>query len=230
MGRQKLLIIDDDEKMNGLLENYLSGFGYEITSYTHPALGLQKISTYLPDLIILDIMLPDMDGFSVCREIRKNHQTPVIMLTARGDVTDRIVGLEIGADDYLPKPFEPRELVARIQTIIRRASNQNNKTGILSFEDLEIIPAKQMVILEDKNIEITTMEFQLLLLLVEKRGRIITREQIMDYVRGTDWSVFDRSIDVAISRLRQKLKDDPKKPRFIKTIHGTGYMFIGHEK
>ena len=229
MAKQKLLIIDDDEKMNGLLQNYLSGFGYEVVSCTHPAPGIQKIRTYLPDLIILDIMLPDMDGFAVCREIRKGHSVPIIMLTARGDVTDRIVGLELGADDYLPKPFEPRELVARIQTILRRAANQYNPVGSLRFEHLEIIPETQTVILDGEAIDLTTMEFQLLYLIAEKRGRIITRDQIMDSLRGIDWSAIDRSVDVAVSRLRQKLKDNPKTPQFIKTIWGTGYMFVGHE-
>jgi two-component system phosphate regulon response regulator OmpR len=230
MSKQKILIIDDDEKMNGLLQGYLTGFDYEVVTCIYPASGLLKIKQYEPDLIILDVMLPDMDGFTVCREIRKDCAIPVIMLTARGDVTDRIVGLELGADDYLPKPFEPRELVARIQTILRRASNQYNPAQTLKFEHLEIIPEKQMAILDGENMDMTTMEFQLLNLLAEKRGRIITRDQIMDSLRGIDWSAFDRSVDVAVSRLRQKLKDDPKTPRFIKTIWGTGYMFIGHEK
>jgi len=230
MAKPKILIIDDDEKMNGLLQNYLTGFGYEVVACTNPLAGLQKIRQYIPDLIILDVMLPDMDGFSVCREIRKNHSIPIIMLTARGDVTDRIVGLELGADDYLPKPFEPRELVARIQTIMRRVSNQYNPSVSLRFEHLELVPEKQMAILDGETIDITTMEFQLLNLLAERCGRVVTREQIIDSLRGIDWSAFDRSVDVAMSRLRQKLKDDPKSPRFIKTIWGNGYMFIGHEE
>jgi DNA-binding response OmpR family regulator len=229
MAKQKILIIDDDEKLNGLLRNYLEGFGFEVFACVHPASGLQKIKSYQPDLIILDVMLPDMDGFTVCREIRKDNAIPILMLTARGDVTDRIVGLELGADDYLPKPFEPRELVVRIQTILRRVANQYHSAS-LHFDQLEIIPEKQMIILEGESIDVTTMEFQLLNLLAEKRGRIVTREQIMDNLRGVDWSAFDRSVDVAMSRLRQKLKDDPKNPHFIKTIWGTGYMFIGHEK
>lgn len=225
----KLLIIDDDEKMNGLLQNYLTGFGFEAIACTHPAVGLQKIKSEVPDLVILDIMLPDMDGFAVCKEIRKNYAVPIIMLTARGDVTDRIVGLELGADDYLPKPFEPRELVARIQTILRRASQQYSPSAVLRFKRLEIFPEKQMVMLDGEAIDITIMEFQLLQLLAEKHGRIVTREHILDNLRGIDWSAFDRSVDVLISRLRQRLKDDPRNPQFIKTIWGTGYMFIGDE-
>lgn len=151
------------------------------------------------------------------------------MLTARGDITDRIVGLEIGADDYLPKPFEPRELLARIQTVLRRANGTIMPDASLKFQDIEIIPSRQQVILKGIDLEMTTMEFQLLLLFVEKRGRIVTRDMIMETLRGSDWLAYDRSIDVAVSRLRQKLQDDPKSPRFIKTIWGTGYMFIGHE-
>lgn len=230
MASQKILIIDDDEKMNGLLQNYLSGFGFETVACVHPSEGLSKIRSYLPDLIILDIMLPDMDGFAVCREIRKEYATPVIMLTARGDVTDRIVGLEIGADDYLPKPFEPRELVARIQTILRRISKQYDPAGVMRFDNLEIIPDRQIAVVDGETVDVTTMEFQILNLLASKRGRIVTRDQIMDYIRGNDLSAFDRSVDVAVSRLRQKIGDDPKSPRFIKTVWGTGYMFIGHEK
>lgn len=230
MASQKILIIDDDEKMNGLLQNYLSGFGFETTSCVHPSEGLSKIRSYMPDLIILDIMLPDMDGFAVCREIRKEYATPVIMLTARGDVTDRIVGLEIGADDYLPKPFEPRELVARIQTILRRVSKQYDPAGVMRFDHLEIIPESQIAVIDGETVDVTAMEFQILNLLASKRGRIVTRDQIMDNIRGIDLSAFDRSVDVAVSRLRQKIGDDPKSPRFIKTIRGTGYMFIGHEK
>jgi two-component system phosphate regulon response regulator OmpR len=229
MTKQNILIIDDDEKLNNLLKNYLTGFGYTVISCSHPQAGLKVLHADQPDLIILDIMLPDMDGFAVCREIRKNHTTPVIMLTARGDVMDRIVGLELGADDYLPKPFEPRELLARIQTILRRATGHYNPAVKLVFEELEIEPDKQVATLNGKILDLTTMEFQLLQLLAEKRGRIVTRDLIMDSLRGVDWSAFDRSVDVAISRLRQKLHDDPKSPRFIKTIWGTGYMFICQE-
>jgi DNA-binding response OmpR family regulator len=230
MINNKILIIDDDEKLNGLLTSYLTGFGYMINACRNPAAGLKALETFAPDLIILDIMLPDMDGFAVCREIRKKYTTPVIMLTARGDVTDRIVGLELGADDYLPKPFEPRELQARIQTILRRAGGYYNPAASLKFEELEIVPDKQLVLLNGKTIDMTTMEFQLLHLLAVKKGRIVTRDHIMDSLRGIDWLAFDRSVDVAVSRLRQKLHDDPRSPRYIKTIWGTGYMFIGHEQ
>jgi two-component system phosphate regulon response regulator OmpR len=226
---QTILIIDDDKKLNDLLKSYLAGFGFKVTSSSTPSGGLQVMADTHPDLVILDIMLPEMDGFAVCREIRKKYTTPVIMLTARGDVTDRIVGLEMGADDYLPKPFEPRELLARIQTILRRVNSQYKPEGSLKFEHLEIIPDKQVVILNGKILDMTTMEFQLLMLMAMRKGRIVTRDQIMETIRGADWLAFDRSVDVAVSRLRLKLQDDPKSPRFIKTVWGTGYMFIGQE-
>lgn len=229
MAVQKILIIDDDEKLTRLLTTYLSGFGFAVSSCLHPTAGIKASQTDFPDLIILDIMLPDMDGFQVCREIRKKSSVPVIMLTARGEITDRIVGLELGADDYLPKPFEPRELLARIQTVLRRANGSIIPDATLKFSELEIIPSRQQVFLKGTDLEMTTMEFQLLLLFVEKKGRIVTRDMIMETLRGSDWLAFDRSIDVAVSRLRQKLQDDPKSPRYIKTIWGTGYMFIGHE-
>jgi DNA-binding response OmpR family regulator len=168
-----------------------------------------------------------MDGFTVCREIRKKYATPVIMLTARGDVTDRIVGLELGADDYLPKPFEPRELLARMQTILRRVQNSYSLPPALIFGELEITPEKQLVTLKGETIEMTTMEFQLLLLLAKRQGKIVTRDHIMEDLRGVDWLAYDRSVDVAVSRLRQRLQDDPRAPQYIKTIWGTGYMFIG---
>lgn len=229
MAKHQVLIIDDDEKLNGLLQEYLKSFGYDVHAFIHPVIGLQKIKLLVPDIIILDVMLPDMDGFSVCKEIRKSGDIPVIMLTARGDVTDRIVGLELGADDYLPKPFEPRELVARIQTILRRSSNGYGNSGAIRIGSLEIFPEKQMALLNGETLDITTMEFQLLMLFASKAGRLVTRELIMDNIKGMDWSAFDRSVDVLVSRLRQKLQDDPKNPRYIKTVWGSGYMFIAYE-
>ena len=223
--KKHILIIDDDEKLNALLKDYLNNYAYSVNSVTHPSDGLKAIRQKDPDLIILDIMLPDMDGFEVCREIRKISTVPIIMLTARGDVTDRIVGLEMGADDYLPKPFEPRELVARIQSVMRRSSAQ--PLSIIRFHGLELDLEKQTVVLFNKNIALTTMEFELLRLFAENPGKVLTRDQMMDALRGMDWSSFDRSIDVLLSRLRQKLQDDPKAPKWILTVRGTGYKFIG---
>ena len=223
-----ILIIDDDKKLNNLLSDYFSKFGFKVTTVTHPDEGLKILKRELPDIIILDIMLPKMDGFEVCKEIRKEYSVPIIMLTARGEVTDRIVGLELGADDYLPKPFEPRELVARIQSVLRRSS-EDLKSGIIKFGRLVVDIEKHSVLLDGENVDLTTMEFEILSLFIRNPGKVFTRDHLMDRIRGIEWEAFDRSIDVLISRLRQKLNDHPKKPSFIKTIWGTGYKFIGEE-
>ena len=223
-----ILIIDDDKKLNNLLSDYFSKFGFKVTTVTHPDEGLKILKRELPDIIILDIMLPKMDGFEVCKEIRKEYSVPIIMLTARGEVTDRIVGLELGADDYLPKPFEPRELVARIQSVLRRSS-EDLKSGIIKFGRLVVDIEKHSVLLDGENVDLTTMEFEILSLFVRNPGKVFTRDHLMDRIRGIEWEAFDRSIDVLISRLRQKLNEHPKKPSFIKTIWGTGYKFIGEE-
>ncbi len=221
-----ILVIDDDEKLNSLLKDYLSEFSFKVITETNPEQALNLLKRKTPDIIILDIMLPGMDGFEVCRRIRKSYDIPVIMLTARGKVEDRIVGLELGADDYLPKPFEPRELVARIQSVLRR-SLEIVKTGRLHFKNLVVDIDKQLVLLEGEAVELTTMEFEILHLLMKSPGKVFDRDQIMDSLRGLDWEAFDRSVDVLVSRLRQKLRDDPKSPQFIRTIWGRGYKFIG---
>ena len=223
-----ILIIDDDKKMNKLLGKYLIEFGFKVTAVTHPEDGLRILKRELPDIIILDIMLPDMDGFEVCKEIRKEYSVPIIMLTARGDVTDRIVGLEIGADDYLPKPFAARELVARIQSILRRSTHKL-KSEIVKFGNLIVDFKKHTVLADGKNIDLTTMEFEVLSIFVKNPGKVLHRDRILDKLRGIEWDSFNRSVDVLISRLRQKLNDNPKNPTLIKTIWGIGYMFIGEE-
>lgn len=225
-----VLIIDDDEKLNALLKDYLSKFGYKVQTAEHPEKGLKALQQNEPDIIILDVMLPDMDGFEVCKEIRKSYTIPILMLTARGDTTDRIVGLEIGADDYLPKPFEPRELVARMQSILRRVNgSEKEKSNTITHGKLILDYNKRSAFLENRPIDLTTAEFEILDLLVRKSGKVLTRDRILNQVRGLDWEAFNRSVDVLISRLRQKLADDPKHPQYIKTVWGTGYMFIGEE-
>jgi len=221
-----ILVIDDDEKLNSLLKDYLSEFSFQVMTETNPERALDLLKRKKPDIIILDIMLPGMDGFEVCRRIRKSYNIPVVMLTARGKVEDRIVGLELGADDYLPKPFEPRELVARIQSVLRR-SLEIGKSRRFLFKSLAVDIDKQLVLLEGEAVELTTMEFEILHLLMKNPGKVLDRDQIMDGLRGLEWEAFDRSVDVLVSRLRQKLKDDPKSPRFIRTIWGRGYKFIG---
>jgi DNA-binding response OmpR family regulator len=223
-----VLIIDDDEKLNRLLHEFLSDFGYETISAIHPVEGLKLFKKKLPDLVILDIMLPDMDGFEVCKAIRRSHTVPIIMLTARGELTDKVVGLELGADDYLAKPFEPRELVARIHSVLRRAQKIDDSRP-QKFGRLEIDFPKHIVRLDGQIVDLTTNEFVALALLVRNSGKVLNRDQILQELRGMDCDAFNRSVDITISRLRQKLKDDPKAPAFIKTIWGSGYVFVGDD-
>jgi DNA-binding response OmpR family regulator len=221
-----ILIIDDDEKLNQLLVEFLEEFGFKTLAAKHPRHGLKLLKEKRPDLVILDIMLPDMDGFQVCKIIRETNAVPIIMLTARGETTDRIVGLELGADDYLPKPFEPRELVARIHSVIRRTTGMHENRP-QSFKGLEIDFTKRSVRLNGVPLELTTNEFAALALLARHAGKVFTRDQILQELRGIDCDAFNRSVDITMSRLRHKLKDDPKTPAFIKTIWGAGYVFIG---
>jgi DNA-binding response OmpR family regulator len=223
---QTILIIDDDAKLNRLLEDYLSKFGFRVMTAVRSEDGLKLLSRERPDLVILDVMLPGMDGFEVCREIRKTMDVPVVMLTARGEVTDRIVGLELGADDYLSKPFEPRELVARIQSVLRR-SYEKAAESVMRAGDLVVDLDRQTAALEGKDLDLTTMEFAMLALFVKHPGKVLTRERIMENLRGMEWDAYDRSVDVLLSRVRQKLGDDPKHPAWIKTVWGSGYKFIG---
>jgi DNA-binding response OmpR family regulator len=221
-----ILIIDDDEKLNRLLTDFLSEFGFKTLTAIHPEDGLKKLNRKSPDLVILDVMLPGMDGFEVCKRIRQHSLVPIIMLTARGDLMDKVVGLELGADDYLPKPFEPRELVARIHSVLRRAK-KIDKTRPQSFDRLEIDLARHVVKIDGDVVDLTTNEFTALALLAGNPGKVFNRDEILQELRGIDCDAFKRSVDITMSRLRQKLNDDPKNPAFIKTVWGTGYVFIG---
>jgi DNA-binding response OmpR family regulator len=224
----RVLLIDDDAKLSGLLRAYFKRFDFELLAATHPERGLELLASEDPDLIILDVMLPDMDGFEVCRRIRKQSAVPIIMLTARGEVTDRIVGLELGADDYLPKPFEPRELVVRMQSVLRRtAPDERGASDTLLFDGLQIEQEKRHVELDGQPIELTTMEYELLVLLSTNPGKVFSRDAILNGLRGIDAQLFSRSVDILVSRLRNKLGDTAKQPRFIKTVWGSGYTFIG---
>jgi OmpR family response regulator RpaB len=222
----KLLLIDDDEKLGELLTEYLARYGLTLVSATLPSAGLKILTQDKIDLVILDVMLPEMDGFEVCREIRKISKLPIVMLTARGEVTDRIVGLELGADDYLPKPFEPRELVARIHNILKRTLGSTSSQKLLKFSTLTIDRDLRQVTLNNNLIALTTMEFELLLLLAASPNKLFSRDTILNQLKGIEADIFSRSIDIAISRLRSKLNDDSGQ-QFIKTIWGKGYAFIG---
>ena len=224
-----VLLIDDDGKLGEVLTEYCARFSIAIDPALTPSAGLTKLKQNHYDAVILDVMLPEMDGFDVCREIRRENDIPIIMLTARGDVTDRIIGIEIGADDYLPKPFDPRELVARLQGNIKRHNatraghfREPSAMQVLSFAELEIHPEEHEVRVKGKPVTLTTKEYALLLLLAEQPGRAFSRDEILNALRGNELEIFSRSVDILVSRLRSKLK--PVSP--IKTLHGQGYAFI----
>lgn len=226
----RILLIDDDEKLGELLKAYFQRFDLQLDVATRPSQGIEQLQKTRPDLVILDVMLPEQDGFEVCRAIRRTSSVPVVMLTARGEVTDRIVGLEIGADDYVPKPFEPRELVARIQNVLRRSrGRERDDSRELRFRDLVIDVERRTVELQGEPVDLTTMEYQLLVLFASNPGRTFNRDEILNELRGIDAQLFSRSVDILVSRLRQKLKDTSRQPRFIKTVWGTGYAFVAEE-
>ncbi len=226
---RKILVVDDDDRLRELLAEYLSRYGFAVDTLTDGTDLINSIRRQAPELIVLDIMMPGKNGLELCKEVRKEYNVPIIMLTARGDVNDRIVGLEVGADDYLPKPFEPRELVARIETILRRGQ-ANYQKDVIRVGNLEIRPGSRTALLHNEPLDLTTKEFEILLLLVTHPDKVFNRDNLMESLRGLDWDAFNRSIDVLVSRLRQKLKDDPKKPRYIRTVWGAGYKFIGYEQ
>ena len=226
-----ILIIDDDLQLTALITKFLENHTFKVSSFNHPKKALQKINgKHSFDLIILDITLPEMDGFQVLREIRKNSTIPIIMLTARGEVSDRIVGLELGADDYMPKPFEPEELIARIQSILRRIKSPEAMIDNLRFEHLKIDKLKQEVLLNNQLVFLSTTEFEALLLFAENCGQILNRDFLVENLRGITWQSYDRSIDVLVSRLRSKLNQLDPQTEYIKTIHGVGYKFIDRIK
>ena len=222
----RVLLIDDDERLNALLTTYLRRFGFAVRALPHPEQGLRALKTDPPDIIILDVMLPDVDGFTLCRKIRESSGIPIVMLTARGDVADRIVGLELGADDYLPKPFEPRELLARMQAVLRRGLNSQGHERV-RIGSLDVNWGTRSAYMDGRDLTLTNAEFELLSLFVRNSSRVLSRDRIINETRGIDWEAYDRSIDVLVSRLRQKLGDDPRHPVFIRTVRGAGYLFIG---
>jgi DNA-binding response OmpR family regulator len=223
---QKILVVDDDVRLRDLLTRYLGEQGFQVASLADARDIDKKLQRDPPHLIVLDLMLPGEDGLSVCRRLRGAGETvPIIMLTAKGEEVDRIVGLEMGADDYLPKPFNPRELLARLAAILRRARPATGQSeDVLRFGPLEIDRAAREVRVRGQRRELTGRQFDLLLLLAERAGRVQTREQIMETLKGEEWDSVDRSIDVHISRIRQLIEDDARHPRFVQTVRGTGYV------
>jgi two-component system phosphate regulon response regulator OmpR len=221
----QILIIEDDERLSAMVSQYLGEAGFKVSARADATQGLALLERERFDALILDLMLPDLDGFEVCRRVRSGSDIPILMLTARGEATDRVVGLELGADDYLPKPFNPRELLARLRAVLRRRAPQRDANEALRFGRLEIDRAARLVRLDGEEKAITAYQFALLVVLAQNAGRILSREQIMDFMKGEPLEAFDRSIDVHISRIRAAIEDDPKRPRRISTVRGAGYVF-----
>ena len=228
-----ILVIDDDIELTELLDEFLSSHNYHVSTFNNPLKGVEalfKKSNQPYDLVILDIMMPELDGFQVLRRIRESSNVPVIMLSAKGKVADRVVGLELGADDYLGKPFEPQELLARIQSILRRVTSSNSLVDIIEFEGLSVNKIKQEVLVDNKPINLSTAEMEALMLFVDNANAPLSRDFLVENLRGIEWKTCDRSVDVLVSRLRTKLGESPSKTRFIITVHGVGYRFVGVKK
>ena len=221
---ERVLLIEDDSRLADMVGEYLGKAGFHVIHAESGTRGLALHGREPLDVVILDLMLPDTDGLDVCRQIRARSDTPILMLTARGDPMDRVVGLEMGADDYLPKPFEPRELLARLRAILRR-SRAGAKPDVLRYGRLEIDRGARQVRLDGAPRPLTGYQFALLLALAEHAGRVMSRDALMDTVKGEQFEAFDRSIDVHVSRIRAAIEDDPKKPRRVITVRGTGYVF-----
>ncbi len=224
----RLLLIDDDSRLTDMVGDYLRRNGFEVDTAGTLAAGRERLKAQAYDALLLDLMLPDGDGLDMTRELRGQARTrrlPLLMLTARGEPMDRIVGLEIGADDYLPKPFEPRELLARVKALLRRAAPEQQADDVLVFGRLEIDLGARQARLDGTPCDLTSHQFELLTVLAQSPGRVLSRDQIMDALKGHPLEAFDRSIDVHISRIRSVIEDDPKVPRRVLTVRGAGYVF-----
>ena len=219
-----ILLIEDDRRLAEMVSQYLGEAGFRVSVAGDGRTGLSRLGTEPYDALVLDLMLPDIDGLEVCRKLRAFSDTPVLMLTARGDAMDRVVGLEVGADDYLPKPFEPRELLARLRAILRRKGPARS-SSILRFGRLDIDRDARTVRVDGAERPLTGHQFALLVTLAERAGRELSRDTLMDLVRGEGLDAFDRSIDVHVSRIRAVIEDDPKRPRRLLTVRGAGYVF-----
>jgi DNA-binding response OmpR family regulator len=231
----RILIIDDDERLADMVGAYLSQAGFVVEARSTGAAGIKavtqpRLGVEPYDAVILDIMLPDMDGLEVCRRLRAKSDVSVLMLSARGEDADRIVGLELGADDYLPKPFNPRELQARLKAILRRRHGDANAAApMLRFGRLEIDPGSRAARIDGQDVAITSYQFDLLLVLAQNAGKVLSRERLMDLIKGEELEAFDRSIDVHISRIRAAIEDEPAHPRRIITVRGSGYLFARNQ-
>ena len=219
----KALLIDDDQKLGDLLKNYLKSYDIDLSAINDPRNAIDTINHLGPDLLILDVMMPHINGFELCKMIREESDTPIIILSARGESDDKVKGIDLGADDYLSKPFEARELVARIHSLLRRTQKD---LAVRSDPIFEVDQQRLEVSLNGNVLDLTTKEFELMDLFIKNPGVIFTRDEIIKEIKGIDAHLFSRSIDILISRLRHKIENDPKEPKLIKTIWGKGYMFV----
>ncbi|SHM31787.1 two-component system, OmpR family, response regulator RstA [Vreelandella subglaciescola] len=225
--REHVLIVEDDQRLAELTRDYLEANGFKVTLEADGAKGVDRISSLQPDLVILDLMLPGEDGLSICRRVRPHFSGPIMMLTARTDDLDQVLGLEMGADDYMPKPVQPRVLLARMRALLRRTDGSlPSGEERLRFENLEVDHATREAWLSGERIDLTSAEFDLLWLLASNAGRVLTREEIFSDLRGIKYDGQDRSIDVRVSRIRPKIGDDPNQPHRIKTVRSKGYLFV----
>ena len=222
----KVLVIDDDLKLGALLVQYLQQQGATALHVPNPEESLRRLKSEAPDVLVLDVMMPTLSGFDVLKALRaRGDAVPVLMLTARGDLADKVAGLELGADDYLAKPFEPRELLARLQAILRRG-RLAGAAEVQELGSLTVDHSRKSASLKGKDLGLSALEYEALAILVRHMGQVLSRDQLMERLKGLEHEAFDRSVDVLVSRLRQKLKDDPRKPRYIRTVYGAGYEFL----
>lgn len=222
---KKILLVDDEPKIAQLARDYLESAGFSVLTAGDGKAALEAARSAKPDLIVLDLGLPEMDGLDVTRAVRKESDVPIIMLTARGEESDRLVGLELGADDYIVKPFSPKELVARVRAVLRRAENSNTQADLIRAADLSLDVPRMKVTIQDRAVEMTATEFQLLATLARRPGRIFTRAQLLDAVRGVAFESYERAIDSHIKNIRRKIEPDPREPRYVLTVYGVGYKF-----
>ena len=220
-----ILVVDDEVRITQLVRDYLVHAGYAALTAGDGRSALALYRTEKPDLVVLDLGLPEIDGLDVARELRKLGNTPIIMLTARAEETDKLIGLELGADDYITKPFSPKELVARVRAVLRRADNVSPQGQVMQVADMTIDPSRMRVTVADRQVELTSTEFELLVTLAKQPGRIFTRAQLLDSVRGVAFESYERAIDAHIKNIRRKLEMDPHTPRYVLTVHGVGYKF-----
>ncbi len=219
---KKILVVDDEPKIVEICRDYLQAAGFEVIQANDGLIGLSTARQEQPDLVVLDLMLPGMDGLDVCRQLRREGSIPIIMLTARVEEADKLVGLELGADDYLTKPFSPRELVARVRTVLRRASG-SQPSELIRVGELELDRGRFRVIIAGREIILTPTEFELLALLAGQPGRIFSRAQLLESLRGTAFESYERAIDLHIRNLRRKIEPEEANPRYIQTVYGVGY-------